>query len=48
MKKKTVLACSICQSRNYSLPLQEHRTERLELKKYCPKCNRHTLHKETV
>jgi len=45
---KIILACEICMSRNYST----HRSkkvsrERMELRKYCPKCGRVTLHKET-
>lgn len=45
---KVALACSDCGSRNYTKPVSEgHRTERLELKKYCKYCGKHTLHRET-
>ena len=46
-KKKVILTCSECLSRNYSTTKNANTSERLELKKYCPKCNRHTIHKET-
>ncbi|MGH7800645.1 MAG: 50S ribosomal protein L33 [Thermodesulfobacteriota bacterium] len=42
------LACSDCKRRNYSTRKnrQTHR-DKMELKKYCRWCRRHTLHKET-
>lgn len=44
----SALACTVCGSRNYSLDNGvKQRTERLELKKYCKRCGKHTLHKET-
>ena len=46
-KKKIILTCSICLSRNYVTDKKIGSKERLELNKYCPKCNAHTLHKET-
>lgn len=47
-KQKVALACSVCGSRNYTKSVSEgHRTERLELKKYCKYCGAHTLHRET-
>ncbi|MGX6978485.1 50S ribosomal protein L33 [Vagococcus elongatus] len=46
--KKTSLACSVCGSRNYSKVISEgQRTERLELKKFCKYCKKHTIHRET-
>lgn len=45
--KKVILTCSVCLSRNYETNKNANRTERIELKKYCPTCNKHTLHKET-
>ena len=41
------LACTECKERNY-LTSKNRRTQtgRLELKKYCPRCRRHTLHRE--
>lgn len=48
MADKALLVCEKCLSRNYSTYKNKAvLTTRLELKKYCPKCNKHTLHKET-
>ena len=45
---KVILTCSVCLSRNYTTSRNKaQKTERLELSKYCPKCGKHTLHKET-
>jgi large subunit ribosomal protein L33 len=41
------LACSECESRNYRTTRKKSQPGQLTLKKYCPKCNRHTVHKET-
>jgi large subunit ribosomal protein L33 len=47
-EKKVTLACVECSERNYSTPKsQSQATERLELKKYCPRCGAHTIHRET-
>ena len=46
-KKKVILTCSVCLSRNYTTEKASSSNRRIELKKYCPKCNKHTLHKET-
>lgn len=47
-RRKTSLACTVCGSRNYSLePRGKIQTERLEVKKFCKHCKKHTLHKET-
>ncbi len=42
------LACGTCQRRNYSTT-KNRRThpDRLELKKYCRWCKKHTPHQET-
>ncbi len=48
MKKKIILACSVCGKRNYSVEPKKDQTVRLEIKKYCPHCNQHTLHKQTI
>ncbi|MDR0297128.1 MAG: 50S ribosomal protein L33 [Streptococcaceae bacterium] len=48
MLKKASLACSVCGSRNYSISTGANiRTTRLEVKKFCKTCKKHTLHKET-
>ncbi len=47
-KNRVILTCSECLSRNYSVYKNKAKsTERLELMKHCPRCNKHTLHKET-
>lgn len=47
-RNKSALACTVCGSRNYSLDMgTKTRTERLEVKKFCKHCGKHTLHKET-
>jgi large subunit ribosomal protein L33 len=41
------LECTECKSRNYRTPKETRGTERLELKKFCSKDRRHTVHKES-
>jgi large subunit ribosomal protein L33 len=41
------LECKECEERNYSTTKNKRTTPgKLELKKYCRKCRKHTLHKE--
>lgn len=41
------LACTECKSRNYASTKNRRTTqERLELKKHCPVCRKHTVHRE--
>lgn len=43
-----ILACTACKRRNYATRKNRQKNpDRLELKKYCPFCRRHTSHKET-
>ena len=45
---EVVLRCSECKLRNYNtFKNKKTNTEKLELKKYCPFCRKHTLHQET-
>ena len=46
---KIVLACEVCESRNYKTTKKRvvGEQKRLELKKFCPSCNKHTIHRET-
>jgi len=47
-RDKIILACSDCKNRNYfSKKNKRLHPERVEWKKYCPRCNAHKLHKET-
>lgn len=42
------LACSQCQERTYvTSKNKKNDTQRLELKKFCPRCRVHTIHRET-
>ncbi|HHX07427.1 MAG TPA: 50S ribosomal protein L33 [Erysipelothrix sp.] len=46
--RKVILTCTECLSRNYTTSMNKKmRTERLELNKFCRRCNKHTLHRET-
>ncbi|MBR7553823.1 50S ribosomal protein L33 [Allobacillus sp. GCM10007491] len=47
MRKKVALACSVCQSRNYTTDKKTSSSERIEIKKFCKTCGSHTLHRET-
>ena len=52
MAKKDVrmtitFACTVCKERNYtSQKNRRNDPNRLEINKYCPRCRKHTLHKE--
>ncbi|WP_204669208.1 50S ribosomal protein L33 [Gracilibacillus alcaliphilus] len=47
MGKKIALACEVCHSRNYSTDKNLSDARRMERKKFCKNCNRHTIHRET-
>ena len=48
MRVKITLACTECKQRNYDTMKEKKNTpDRLELKKYCRFCRKHTLHRET-
>jgi large subunit ribosomal protein L33 len=41
------LLCQECKRKNYSTTKNKRRTpDKLELKKYCSSCRKHTLHRE--
>lgn len=42
-----VLQCTVCDSRNYTQYKSKNMKEKFEINKYCDKCRKHTLHKET-
>ena len=46
MREKAILICTECLSRNYSIDKKKDSTSRIEMNKFCKKCNKHTLHKE--
>jgi large subunit ribosomal protein L33 len=42
------LACTKCQGRHYTTSKnRKNDPNRLELRKYCPRCREHVLHRET-
>ena len=48
MRTRITLACTDCKNRNYDTTKDKKtRPDRDEMKKYCPFCKKHTLHKET-
>jgi large subunit ribosomal protein L33 len=48
MRDIIILACTDCKNRNYTTTKNKKTTpDKLELKKYCPTCRKHTTHKET-
>ncbi|MGN1222227.1 MAG: 50S ribosomal protein L33 [Christensenellales bacterium] len=47
MREKITLECTECKQRNYDMMKNKKNTpERIELKKFCPFCKKHTMHKE--
>jgi large subunit ribosomal protein L33 len=47
MREIVTLACSDCKRRNYTTTKNKKKTtSKLEFKKYCKFCRKHTLHKE--
>jgi large subunit ribosomal protein L33 len=46
-RTRITLACSECDTRNYRTTRRLEQLGQLTLKKYCPTCKRHTVHKET-
>ena len=48
MRVNILLACTECKRRNYAtVKNKKNTTGRVELKKYCPWCRAHTVHRET-
>ncbi|HYQ86441.1 MAG TPA: 50S ribosomal protein L33 [Bacteroidota bacterium] len=48
MRDIITLECSECKRRNYTTTKNKKKQSgRVEYKKYCPWCNKHTPHKET-
>ena len=46
MRVKVVLACTECKQRNYNtMKNKKNDPDRLEMKKYCRFCKKHTLHR---
>ncbi|MCJ7833507.1 MAG: 50S ribosomal protein L33 [Deltaproteobacteria bacterium] len=48
MRDLITLACNDCKERNYTHTKNKRlHPDRVEWKKFCPRCRKHTLHKET-
>ncbi|MFQ5669386.1 MAG: 50S ribosomal protein L33 [Acidobacteriota bacterium] len=48
MRDVVHLACQGCKRRNYSTTKNKKKmTEKLEMKKFCRFCRKHTLHRES-
>jgi large subunit ribosomal protein L33 len=48
MRDIVSLGCTECKRKNYSTTKNKKTTpDKLEFRKYCPHCRRHTVHKET-
>ena len=47
VRDNVTLVCSVCNNENYRTPKNKRNTpDRLELNKYCAKCQKTTAHKE--
>ncbi|WP_022670836.1 50S ribosomal protein L33 [Hippea alviniae] len=47
MREMVTLACSECKRKNYTSTRDKKKSkEKLELRKYCPFCRKHTIHRE--
>ena len=48
MRNAVTLACTECKQRNYQTNKnKKNNPDRIEMKKYCKFCKKHTTHKET-
>ncbi|MFH2099974.1 MAG: 50S ribosomal protein L33 [Pseudomonadota bacterium] len=48
MRTKVILACTECKQRNYNTDKNKRTTpDKLEFRKYCRFCKKHTAHRET-
>ncbi len=48
MREIITLACTVCKRRNYTTTKNKRKhPDRVEFKKLCPSCRKHTPHKET-
>ncbi len=48
VRVRITLSCTECKQRNYNMTKEKkNHPERLETRKYCRFCQKHTMHKET-
>ena len=46
-RNQVTLSCTVCKEQNYTVSKnKKNNPERLEINKYCPRCQKHTAHKE--
>ncbi|WP_426460996.1 50S ribosomal protein L33 [Mycoplasma hafezii] len=45
---KVSIACEECKKKNYVKNKSAGNAARVQIKKFCPHCKKHTLHKEEV
>lgn len=47
MRDKLTFQCTVCGEQNYIGTRNKRKNpEKMEIKKYCPRCNKQTTHKE--
>lgn len=46
MREYVTLECETCKMRNYRTQKQTRGAVKLNIKKFCPRCRSHQLHKE--
>ncbi len=47
MQNYVTLQCPDCKEKNYTvIRNKKNNKEKLNIKKYCPRCKKHTVHKE--
>jgi len=48
VRPKITLACTECKERNYiTKKNRRNNPDRMEMAKFCPRCRKHTAHRET-
>ncbi|MGQ9615431.1 MAG: 50S ribosomal protein L33 [Spirochaetota bacterium] len=48
MRELIAFTCEVCKSKNYTSTKNKKKTpSKLQFKKFCPRCGKHTLHKES-
>ncbi len=46
MREYVTLECTECRSENYRTATETRGGKRLQLKKHCPRCRKHTEHRQ--
>lgn len=47
MRENITMACTDCKQRNYETQNKRNNPDRIEERKFCKFCGKHTVHKET-